>query len=436
VSLRRFGALGVAGLAVLGALSGRAEAQGLRLPPGFIRPYPSIPYGAMAQAARVNPNFLIAPGMNIRQFGSNIATLGQAYSTVPPYLLGYPYPYPPSYGFPPTPAVQYGSPYYPFGGYGGYGLSTFGGYGGGYGLSTGGYGLSTGGYGGYGVDPYAGGYMRGEADVLAASGKYLTNLQQARILREEARQKAIETRRKLFQEALDYERNRPTALDMRRNELKTGLESARHDPPATDILSGRALNALLRSIRTPGKALNRGPTIDLDEDNLKNINVTDAASRGNAGLLKQGELRWPLPLRESDYDEARKDLNKKLMLAVAQVKDKDPVDRSTLKDLYADLKALNDKLSANVGEMSPSQYIEARRYLNQLADAVRVLEDPNAAKYFNNTWSAKGRTVAELVENMAGLKFAPAVPGQEKEYHDLYQKLRQFEHGLQLTASR
>jgi hypothetical protein len=122
-----------AGLAAVTATAGTAHALPPRPVSGgvFYRPYPSIPYGAMAQAARVNPNYMIAPGLNIRQYGYNVSALGAAYSTVPPYLLGYPYPYPPSYGFPPAARVQIGSPYVPYissGGYGGYGLSGYGGY--------------------------------------------------------------------------------------------------------------------------------------------------------------------------------------------------------------------------------------------------------------------------------------------------------------------
>jgi hypothetical protein len=231
---------------------------------------------------------------------------------------------------------------------------------------------------------------------------------------------------------------RPTAQTMRDREMESNLTWARRDPPATDVTSGKALNELLRSIRTPGKAaLNRVPAVKLDDDsvNLKNINVTDEASRGNVGLLKEKELNWPQPLLDERFNEARKDFNKKLPSAITQIKDRDRVDQSALKDLQGDLKALSDTLTASVTELSPEQYITARRYLNHLRDAVRALEDPNAANYFNNTWAAKGGTVAELVDNMKGLKFAPATPGKEKDYSALYQALRQFDYGLQMASS-
>jgi hypothetical protein len=420
--------------------------------PAFTARYP---WWARAQ---INPYYQVAPGVSLNQYAYNVSVLGRAYSNVPPYMLGYnPYPQVVNYG-PSFPTI---APYNPglYGGYGaGYGLSTVGGYGGGASLATdpyaAGYGLSTapgsggyGGYGGYGsfyppstgaVDPYAGGYLRGVADVVSATGTYNVNIQQARLLREQARQAAIETRRRRIQEEAEYERMRPTAQTMLDRERAMELERARRDPPNTEVWSGKALNELLRSIRKSDKSLNRAPTVRLDDEhlNLKNINLTDGASRGNVGLLKRKEaLTWPQPLKAPEYEAAREDLTKKLQIAVRQLKNEDPVEASTLTDLQKDLESLSNTLGASVGELSPSQYIESRRFLNQLRDAVQALTDPNTAKAFNNTWTAKGSTVAELVDNMKGLQFAPATPGKEKDYSVLYQALRQFEAGLQVASA-
>jgi hypothetical protein len=44
-------------------------------------------------ATRVNPNPMIAPGVSLNQWASNTRVIGRAYSTIPPYALGYnPYP--------------------------------------------------------------------------------------------------------------------------------------------------------------------------------------------------------------------------------------------------------------------------------------------------------------------------------------------------------
>ena len=50
-----------------------------------------------------------------------------------------------------------------------------------------------------------------------------------------------------------------------------------------------------------------------------------------------------------------------------------------MKDIKGDFKALTDRLSESADELSPSQYIEARRFLNQLGAAIRALSDPKVA---------------------------------------------------------
>ena len=88
----------------------------------------------------------------------------------------------------------------------------------------------------------------------------------------------------------------------------------------------------------------------------------------------------------------------------------------------------------------PSQHVEARRYLNSLQDAVRLLRQPDAGNYFNGTYAARGRTVPDLVRGMKekGLQFAPAAPGDEAAYAILYQGLAGYDAATQaqLAADR
>jgi len=178
--------------------------------------------------------------------------------------------------------------------------------------------------------------------------------------------------------------------------------------------------------------LARGPNIPLNEDTLKSINLTTEATRANLGMLKDvKDLPWPLPLRDAQYDDARKRLDRNLIIAARQLKDRDPIDTAALRDIRADFKTINDRLSANVSELSPSQYIESRRFLGQLDDAIKGLEDPNAIKNWN--LKARGGNVAELLGNMLtdGYRFAPVTPGEENTYTGLYHAIRAFEASMQ-----
>lgn len=216
------------------------------------------------------------------------------------------------------------------------------------------------------------------------------------------------------------------------------LDKARKSSPDGDVSSGRALNTLLGSIQKAGE-LNTGPKVDLDEDTLKQVNLAGSGTAGNAGVLKDvSKLAWPTLFTQPGYDEPRKHLVRNLEYAVRTLKDKDPVPDTALQEINKDYKALDSKLNDAADELSTSEYIEARRFLNQIRDGVRSLRDPNAAKYFTNAWTPKGKTVAELVAQMTreGLSFAPAAPGDQAAYRALYLAMRQFEAGLQTARNK
>jgi hypothetical protein len=91
-SLRRFAIAGAAALLVTGVLAATTQAA----PPRFHG------RGAVVlpnSAGFVNPNYQIYPGLSVNQYAYNVATLGRAYSNVPPWVYGYnPYPSVVNYG--------------------------------------------------------------------------------------------------------------------------------------------------------------------------------------------------------------------------------------------------------------------------------------------------------------------------------------------------
>jgi hypothetical protein len=449
VSLRRLGGRGLATapLLALGILAAQAQAQ-VRPIPVRVPPNTSV---ASANLARINPNWQFAPGVSLPQVAFNTAVMGRAIAQIPPYALGYnPYPQVISTG----PVYPSYSPYglstgynpYALTGYGGGGYGGYGGYGtlatdpyGGYGLSTvpGGLGAA----GAYGANPYLNGAaynpeaagLYGIAALTAANGQFYKDIESARITREQSRQMAIETRRRLRQEEAEIERMRFKAIDMIERERATDLAMARHHASDASIWSGKALNELLRAIGD--RKLNTGPPVTLDGGTLENVNLARKGFKGDVALLKAllktEKLPWPAALKEGKFDEARDNFDAKLSFAVRKLKLGEPVREPTIRDLNAYLKTLEAELGATA-ELSPSRYIEADRFLKRLREAVRALEQPDVNKAFNGDWVARGKNVAELVENMQreGLQFAPTSPGAEGAYNSLYQALRAFDAGL------
>jgi hypothetical protein len=278
--------------------------------------------------------------------------------------------------------------------------------------------------------------LQGLASYTQAAGRYWIDIQQARLMREQVHQTQIETARRRIQFEQWYESVRPTAGKMLENERRSEVERARRDANDGEVTSGRALNALLGSIRGAGKVSNP-PNIPVDAALLRQVNLSGGSSSGNVGMLKDGvKLSWPDGLMDPSYDEARKRLTRNLRNAVDMAKEGDPITPALLKDIRADYNAINNKLSeGGQDDVSAQQYMEARRFLTQLNASINALRDPNVSKYFNKTWDAKGNTVAELVDHMTreGLTFAPAAPGQEAAYRALYPALRAYEAGLQVA---
>jgi hypothetical protein len=299
------------------------------------------------------------------------------------------------------------------------------------------YGLGWGapyGWGGWGP----GSYLNGVANVTTANAQALVTIQGARQAQAQADAAQLDYRRRLFDQ-LRYERmNSPTAEDIREYERQQALRRARNDPPATEIWSASALNALLQSIqKTHSVTGASGPSVPLDPTLVRHINVTTGVTRAGAGIFGD-RLRWPLPLAVERFSAERERIEKLVKEAVAQIERTGNPDAGTLVDLNTAIRDLQTKADAEVGRMSPSDSIRADRFLRELREGVRVLEQPNVVNFFNGKWSAQGDTVGDLIFHLTrnGLRFAPATQGDEAFYTALYHAMLTYDAGLMRLVSR
>jgi hypothetical protein len=287
----------------------------------------------------------------------------------------------------------------------------------------------------------AGGYFQGVADLTTASGNFVMSMQRARLVQEEGTRSQIQTRRAVWEEAQWERMNTVFTEDYRASLIKNDQRRARLDPPLNEIWSGQTLNVLLNAAANERAKGVRGPDVPIPDDVLKHINLTvGTGNTGNIGLLKNDTLQWPLALQQgSEFAEMVKNLNQRIPDARQQARFDGKVAPGLLKDIRKDLQGLQDALLREISEMAPPDYIESKRFLNNLGEAVRALSDPNIQNYLTGKYAAKGRNVAELVENMTkvqGLQFAPATPGDEAAYRALYRALQAYDSGLnQLNTS-
>lgn len=429
---KRIGFVAVAGLVAYSYMAPKAYA-----PPANFGQSP----------AGFQPYFQVAPGLNIQQAAYNISTLGRAYQFVPPYAMYNPF-------VNPSPIVigntgnagntgatgggltfinsqpPFMNPYSPFNPYSPYGggnpnqSPT---------LSTGG---ALPGYAGadmssaYGSNPYAGMYadpyggaLRGTADLISAQGRGLLLREQANLVKEQVFREKLDNRRRAFDEWL-YEREKtPSLQEIREGAQKLELRRSLNDPPQAEIWSAKALNDLLADIqKLSATDTKRLDSLPLDEEMLKRVNVTSGRpGNGNAGLLKhEGRLSWPLALNNESFKNDRDQVVSLLPDAIGQARN-GKVDAGYLKELSAAVDRMSRQVTTNIRDLPPGQYMEAKRYLASLDEAVKLLSQPDAALYFTE-YMPKGKTVADLVRYMTdkGIKFAPAVAGDEAAYVALH----------------
>jgi hypothetical protein len=348
----------------------------------------------------VSPFFQIRPGLNISQAAFNTAVMGRALRNFPPYIS-------------------------PGGGAWGYGngLGGYGGYGGGYGGYLESY-----------YDPSPGNTLRGSADLTRAQGEFIIDQQRTLTMREQRRGEKIKNDRARFD--LDrYEREHtPSLQELRVRNLKEQVMRSRNNPPITEITSGVALNNLLQDIRNQqarGNTELRTYQVVLHEDTLRHVNVSKGP--GNIALLKnEGRLTWPVALASIDFKKDRDKINALVRDAVSQAEFNDQVDSGTITQLMNDTDKVRTQLRRTGLDLPPSLYIEANVFLNNLNDAIRALKQPDVGRYFSGKYSIRAKTVPELVNYMAsnGLRFAPAVPGDESAYLAVQEALASYDRAL------
>ncbi len=305
-----------------------------------------------------------------------------------------------------------------------------------------------GGYGGWGVLGGGtgmgrfGGYMQGAANVTVANSQYQLTTQQARIVREQANREAILTRRST-QDQMEYERARwLERIDpdtQRQKDQERALRRSLNDPPSAEIWSGDALNALFKDIQNAESAGVRAPSVPLDPEWLAHINLTTGTtSTAGVGMLKDlTRFNWPLVLKKSAFEGDRKQIEAMTRQAVSQAPSGN-IDADLLDKLNEAVGNMEEHAKNMAQDMTPTQIVQSTRYLHELKDSLKVLQDPNVANYFNNKWQARGSTVAELVANMTsqGLRFAPAAAGDEPSYTSLHRAMVTYEDRLRQGGTR
>jgi hypothetical protein len=273
----------------------------------------------------------------------------------------------------------------------------------------------------YYTDYGAGSVLRGQADVMRAYGSVITSQETARIMREAALQARLDTKKKTFDLDMYIKANTPTFTEEQAKIARMTLKRIQSNSSEPEIASGKSLNLLLDDLRRyPGKK----PAIDqmaLPDEMLNRLNVT----KGFAGLgilRDDGKFTWPVGIQDMFPPEQLKIIeNQAYVLVKGAANGK--VDGNVLKEMSRELARIRDQLFKKVNEMPTTQYLEAKRFLNDFDDARIAVERGEAPTQLNyQKWAAGGKTLQQLVDYMVsnGLKFAPAIQGDEAAYRAVH----------------
>lgn len=282
----------------------------------------------------------------------------------------------------------------------------------------------------------------GSSDIMNAQSQMMISNQQSLLTHESVLKSKLEQRRRVFDEWLYERANTPSLEDIREREQELIARRSRNDPPFPEIQSAVALNSLLADLQKLDAKGTAVAPVSLEETLLKNINVTATQDGASFGALRnEGLLNWPPALRElatgQDTQGLRKEVDTLVKAAIDQAK-AGKVQTGILTQLHSDVQSYRELLKRSTGDLTPPQYIQARRFLDELDESLKVLERDDAANYVLGKFAAKGATVRDLVRHMAslGLIFAPATAGDEAAYVALQRALAEASQRAQLqTAS-
>lgn len=184
-----------------------------------------------------------------------------------------------------------------------------------------------------------------------------------------------------------------------------------------------ALNILLDDLRELQSKGIQAPDMTLDTGSLGRINVVVGRTTGNPGALKNyGQLDWPKILYGPEFKPERELINRLAPQVIEQARHGQVTD---LARFVGSVEKMHQNLQAKIADIPTPEYVRAKRFLTQINDAIKILRQPDAGNYFNQTYSPRGNTVGELVRYMKilDMHFAPAVEGDASAYHALHQVL-------------
>jgi hypothetical protein len=243
------------------------------------------------------------------------------------------------------------------------------------------------GYPGYGP----GSTLAGAAQVIQAQGQLGLDQEQQRIQRQKAYQEKLNTKKMAFDEAAYEKANTPSYIDEKERVSGLTLRRLMSQPQPAEVTRGDTLNAMLPYLKALGDQGTPGSPQSLNPSTLAAINVATPNTGGGGttvGVLKNGgKLAWPLMLK----GPLQKKMDGLLPKAVEQAA-ANTLEPATYNQVVGLVQSMQDDIQTRYRkeQIDGSSFLTSKRYLDQLASSLKVLQDPDAAKYLTGAPSRRG----------------------------------------------
>jgi hypothetical protein len=209
--------------------------------------------------------------------------------------------------------------------------------------------------------------------------------------------------------------------------LALGGAVTRGDDPPPQVLSGKALNDLLKNLEGVGPPVEPEPPSKLPAKVRSAINILTPGGVDSAVFLKVPKAKWPSALEEAKQEKEQ--VIAKLSAAVKEAR-KGKVSAKTARELSEAVTKLRNALDAGVADIPPRDFIPAARFIGRLKEAAKSVDRANLGEELTlaRTVAREGKTAPDLVRFMLAkkLKFAPALSDDAAGYGDLHKALTEY----------
>jgi hypothetical protein len=225
----------------------------------------------------------------------------------------------------------------------------------------------------------------------------------------------------------NYEKGNAPMLDI--NPLPDPLRVALAPTDPAMVTSGKVHNTLLKEIARVEAKGAKGPSAYIPPLLLEDVRFGGSPAADLLNLAREaGALEFPVAFDDPALATLRGNLEKDFAAVAAAVRAGKAPDPDKVTKLENTFQKVQDALGPVIKNLPFEDATAARKFLNQMTNAIRAMKTNAANGLIDPKWEAEGLTVADLVKHMTKhkLQFGPAPRGGEEAYATMHRNLATY----------